>query len=142
MAKHRKILGELMPPGLYAVLNLFIQKYGPILPFTFSLAQRKLVLKKNPTSRRFLIYLSSLLELLHPALSSFLLGQKMLQGKANYNRNSMEIVRTFILLYVTLTAPIFMAMNYTIVQTPWVFVNMFNGMESPSALQFEVWHQL
>lgn len=127
---NKNLGGDLISPGLYLALDSYTKKFGPLLPFTFAISERSLVMGKS-RKRRLIVITSSLFELLHTLLTMMLLFSKLTSRKTNFQKlNDTEIVKLFTLLYFTILPPTFMAMNFTIALTPRAMLNMINTIDT------------
>lgn len=127
----KKLPGELVSTGLYSAFDFFIQKYHHLLPYTFSMIERKLVMGKTCSSRRILIFLSFLIEMLHILLSFFILLSKVSGRKINFTKlDDTETVRRFILFYVIILPMTFITVNFIIALKPWSMFHICNSIDS------------
>lgn len=117
---------ELVSPGLYHVLDFYIQQYSPLLLCSYSATERKLVLKPPLFPRQIAICLSALWDVVHTLICLFLLLQQLSQKRTNSNSDA---INTFVLFYYTILPPAFMMVNFTIAAKPSDMCNLLNPME-------------
>lgn len=130
MDKKQNFPGDLLSPGLYNVLEYYTQKYDKLLPIRYSSADRKLVLKKSSTPSHIFLYFSTFWELGHTILSLLVFLRKFSQIQNNPNNDALEVVKTFILFYLTILPPTTRAMAFTLTFTPQTVCNVVNNIES------------